>query len=62
MATSEQTQPEFIVSVAPIKAQILKVKRKLIALEKKDPTTRQEVKAELEILKKVWNKLGNLTF
>jgi hypothetical protein len=57
-----RAQPEFIVSVEPIKDQIQKVKDKLYALEKKDPSTREKVQDELSILRKVWDDLGNLTF
>jgi hypothetical protein len=53
---------EFIVSVAPIKAQIQVVKNKLIRLEEKDPSKKKLVERELRILKKCWDDLGNLEF
>jgi len=58
----QKPQPEFNVSVEPIKAEIQKVKDRLNALAKKDPSTRQAVDSELKILRKVWDDLGNLTF
>jgi hypothetical protein len=57
----QKPQPEFIVSVAPIKDQIRVVKKKLDQLVQKDPSVRKQVEAEIKILEKVWYDLGNLT-
>jgi hypothetical protein len=57
-----ETEDEFIVSVAPIKAQIQAVKKKLLRIEPKDSATKRQVSQELKILKKCWDDLGNLEF
>ena len=62
MAAKTNPPDEFIVSVAPIKAQIQVVKKKLERLAAKDSSKQREVNQELRILKKCWDDLGNLEF
>ena len=62
MARTRKTYPKFIVSVAPIKEEIQNVKKELLRIELTDKVKAKKVKDELTVLKKVWDKLGNLTF
>jgi hypothetical protein len=62
VAAKTNPRDEFIVSVAPIKAQIQVVKKKLEQLAAKDSSKQKQVSQELRILKKCWDDLGNLEF
>ena len=62
MPAKASPEDEFIVSVAPIKAQIQVVKKKLEQLAAKDSSKQRQVNQELRILKKCWYDLGNLEF
>jgi hypothetical protein len=62
VAAKTNPSDEFIVSVAPIKAQIQVVKKKLEQLAAKDSSKQRQVNQELRILKKCWDDLGNLEF